>query len=86
VSELVLKAVFVFGVVFALDFIWTRYIASVAAKQPMQSALWSTGTILLSGVAAVEYVANPWLLLPAGLGAFAATWIAVKREANREPE
>ena len=84
VSDLILKAVFMFGVIFALDFIWAHYIASVAAKRPMQSAVWSTGTILLSGVAAVEYVHQPWLLIPAGLGAFIATWIAVTRERNRD--
>lgn len=81
--------VFVFATVFALDFVWTRYIASVAERQPLQSAFWSVATILLGGVAAIEYVRNPWMLIPAGLGAFAATWIAVTRERNRhapEPE
>jgi hypothetical protein len=79
-----LKAVFVFGVCFALDFIWTRYISTVAAKQPAQAAFWSAGTIVLSGVAAVEYVQAPWLLIPAGIGAYLATWIAVSRERNRD--
>lgn len=83
-NEYITKPLFVFSVVFALDFIWTRYISAIAAKQPTASAIWSAGVILLSGVAAVEYVANPWLLLPAGLGAFTATWIAVHRERNRD--
>ena len=37
-----------------------------------------------SGAAAVEYVKEPLLLIPAGAGAFLATWMAVTRERNRE--
>lgn len=73
-----MKALLVFGLVFALDFVWTVYIAAVADKKPLKSAFWSTGTILLGGLAAVEYVKDPWMLIPAGLGAFAATYIAVR--------
>lgn len=72
-----------FAVVFALDWVWTRYISTVAEKRPVQSAFWSCGTILLSGVAAVEYVREPWLLVPAAAGAWLATWIAVSREKCR---
>lgn len=75
--------IFVFGMVFALDFVWTRYISTVAERNPLQSAFWSVGTVLLGGAAAIEYVRNPWMLVPAGIGAFAATWIAVTREKNR---
>lgn len=82
-SDAVLDVVLVFSAVFALDFVWCQYIASVAARRPVESAVWSVGTIVLSGAAAVKYVANPWLLIPAGLAAFAATWIAVTRDRNR---
>lgn len=79
-----LTSIYIFGVVFALDWVWTRYIMSVADRMPVQSAFWSAGTILLSGAAAVEYVKEPMLLIPAGLGAWLATWMAVTRERNRE--
>lgn len=79
-----LTSIYIFGVVFALDWVWTQYIITVAEKNPMQSAFWSCGTILLSGAAAVEYVREPLLLIPAGAGAFLATWMAVTRERNRE--
>jgi hypothetical protein len=84
-----LTGIYMFGVVFALDWVWTRYIITVSNKRPVESALWSCGTILLSGAAAVEYVREPLLLIPAGAGAFVATWLAVTRERNRalsEPE
>lgn len=78
-----LTAVYIFGVVFALDWVWTRYIITVANKNPLESAFWSAGTIMLSGAAAVEYVKEPLLLIPAGAGAWLATWMAVTRERNR---
>jgi hypothetical protein len=79
-----LKSIFIFGVVFALDWVWTMYITTVARKQPWDSACWSAGTILLSGAAAVEYVKEPMLLIPAAVGAWLATWLAVTRERNRD--
>ena len=77
------NAVFVFSMVFALDFVWTRYIATVAQRKPLPAAFWAIGTILLGGAAAIEYVRNPWMLVPAGAGAFAATWIAVTYERKK---
>jgi len=79
-----LTSIYIFGVVFALDWVWTQYIIKVAEKRPTESAFWSMGTIMLSGAAAVEYVKEPLLLIPAGAGAFLATWMAVTRERNRE--
>lgn len=84
VSQHLMDAVTVFGVVFALDVVWAKYVAAIASKQPVASAAWSVGTIVLSGVAAVKYVEQPWLLIPAGAAAFASTWIVVTRERNRE--
>lgn len=83
---MLMSAVYIFGVVFTLDWVWTRYIITVAQKNPTASAFWSAGTIMLSGAAAVEYVKEPWLLAPAAAGAWLATWIAVTRERNREPD
>lgn len=79
-----LTSIYIFGVVFTLDWVWTKYIMSVASKEPIQSAFWSAGTILLSGAAAVEYVKEPLLLIPAGFGAWLATWMVVTRERNRD--
>jgi hypothetical protein len=81
---MVLSAIYIFAVVFTLDWVWTQYIMRVAEKAPVSSAFWSMGTIMLSGAAAVEYVREPWLLVPAGAGAWLATWAAVTRERNRE--
>lgn len=80
---MLLKSIYMFGMVFALDWVWARYILTIAQGRPGESAFWAAGTILLSGAAAVEYVKEPWLLAPAAAGAACATYLAVVRERNR---
>lgn len=76
-----LRAVAVFAALFLLDFVWAKYTYAMTSKRPVRAATLASGIILLSGGAAVGYTQNPWLLIPAMAGAWAGTWLAVKREA-----
>lgn len=64
------------------DFAWTKYNMESAAKRPHPAAFWSTLIILFGAFNIVSYTTNHWLLIPAALGAYAGTWIAVWRESK----
>lgn len=69
----------VFVALFALDFVWAKYTHALTAKRPVASGALASVLIVLSGAAAVGYTSDPWLLIPAALGAFAGTWCAVRK-------
>lgn len=73
-----LKFVGVFLALFALDFVWAKYTHALAAHQAIPASAYASGIILLNGVAVIGYTSDPWLLLPAILGAFAGTYAAIK--------
>jgi hypothetical protein len=73
-----IQAVGVFAALFALDFVWAKYTFAMTEKRPILSGAYASGLIVLSGAAAVGYTQNPWLLIPAALGAFCGTWVAVR--------
>jgi hypothetical protein len=68
----------VFAAMFALDFIWARYTRAVGEKAAARSSAWATLIILVSGFVTTSYVSNPWLLVPAAIGAFTGTYAAVR--------
>jgi hypothetical protein len=72
------KAVLVFLAMFALDFIWARYTAAMVDKRPHLASVYAVGIVATNGVVVVSYTSDPWMLLPAALGAYAGTWAAVR--------
>lgn len=69
-------AITIFFVYIALDFIWALYTQHLVAKNATTAGLLSAVIIVLSGGGTVAFNENPWLLIPAGAGAFCGTWIA----------
>lgn len=72
-----INSVIVFSAVAVLDFVWAFYTRACANGWAGIGALAAGLIILLSGSAQIGYVHNPWLLLPAVLGAIAGTWSAL---------
>ena len=72
------KALLVFLALFVLDFIWGLYIKAVSQSRAVTAAAWSVPIYVIGGLATVQYVQDPWLLLPAGLGSFFGTYCGVK--------
>lgn len=62
-----------------LDIIWARYTMAVQARQPAISGVWAALIIIVGGISVLSYVNDPILLIPASVGAFMGTWIAVGR-------
>lgn len=71
-------ALVVFAALFALDFVWARYTNAITAQRELAASLYAAALIILSGIAAVVYTTEPLMLVPAALGAFAGTYVAVK--------
>lgn len=65
------------------DICWAVYIVKVQRDLPVQAGLWAVGLFLTGAFAIVGYTTNPWLLIPAGLGAFTGTYLGVMYERHR---
>lgn len=66
----------------ALDYVWALYTYAIGNKNPWLSGCYAGGIILLSGIATVGYVSDTRMMVPAMLGAFVGTFVAVKRSAD----
>jgi hypothetical protein len=73
-----MNALLVFIAFVALDLVWARYINAVSDGHRWRAGLWSGITIALGGFGAVQYVNDPWLLLPAILGGVIGTLLGTK--------
>lgn len=60
-----------------LDFVWAVYTRAVAEKRPSLASTCASAIIVLSGTAAIGYVNDPWMLIPAAAGAFVGTFLAM---------
>lgn len=76
-SHPALPFVIVFVAMFALDFVWALYTQAVTASAALRASMWATAITVLSGLGQIGYTHDPWLLIPAALGAFAGTFIAL---------
>lgn len=69
--------VLTFAAVFALDVVWARYTLAMTNDRPLRAGTYAAFVIALSGLAAINYVNDPWMLLPAAAGAFAGTIVGM---------
>lgn len=69
-----------FAAVFALDIVWARYTISLTNDRPMRAGSYAALVIALSGFAAINYVNDPWMLLPAAVGAFCGTIVGMVKQ------
>lgn len=73
-------ALLVFLAYIALDYVFARYIKATAEKRPMPAGIWSAAILAFTGFVTVSYVSNPWMLIPAALGAFVGTYLSVAQD------
>ena len=77
--EAITPFIIVFAAAFALDFVWAKYTRYLADGVAFKASVWAAGTIVLGGVNQIGYTSNHWLLIPAALGCFVGTYVAVTR-------
>lgn len=73
-----MTALLVFISVAALDFVWALYASHVTRNNAVMAGFYASLIMILGGLAAVGYVNDPWMLIPACLGAFVGTYGALK--------
>ncbi len=66
-----------FVAMFLTDFCWAIYVNSVKNDAPFKSSMWALFLFLCGSIAVIGYTTNPWLLVPAGIGAFVGTYVGV---------
>lgn len=74
-----------FVILFALDFVYTRWTITVTEGHAVQAGIWAALCYGLTGLATVKYVVDPWLLVPAVLGCMCGTFAAVKIWRKKTP-
>lgn len=67
----------VFVTLFVLDLVWSFYLNHVKEGNPLLSGGWAAFLYALGASATISVVSNPWLLVPACLGAFCGTYVGV---------
>lgn len=78
-----LQAIIAFLALFITDVCWAFYINKVKEGNAFHAAKWAVLLYSTSIVGTVSIVKDQWLLIPAIMGAFAGTFVAVKMD-NRK--
>lgn len=76
---MLIRAITVFGAMFALDFVWVHYTRAISNSWPARAALHAGILTGLGSIATVQYVDYPWLIIPAVAGASLGTYLATGR-------
>lgn len=76
--DAVVSGLLVFALLFCLDFGYAFYTAAVTRDHVWSAAVTAAFIYLLTGVATLSYVHEPWLLAPAMAGAFTGTITAMR--------
>jgi Na+/glutamate symporter len=66
-----------FFAIFFTDIFYVYYLKSVEEGHVLKSSLWATVVFLVACFAVINYTTNHWLLIPAGFGAFAGTYVGM---------
>lgn len=66
--------------VLVINILYTRYLKAVQKNLPFVASSWSASITIISGIVAINYINNHWLLIPSCLGSFAGTYISMKTQ------
>lgn len=72
------QAALTFAAVFALDLFYAKYTRAVAEGVKGWACVHSAAIIAFAGYAAINYVNDPWMLLPAMAGAAVGTFFGMR--------
>jgi uncharacterized protein YebE (UPF0316 family) len=75
-------AAIVFVVYVLFDILYALYVLCVSRQQALSASLISAVLYSLGAYGVMNYLHNPWYLLPLACGAFIGTYIAVKYMGN----
>lgn len=73
-----IAVILTFASYFLLDIAWALWAIAIAKQDATRAALWAGSMPVLVGLATLQYVNDPWMLIPAALGGAAGTFVAVR--------
>lgn len=73
-----IKWAVIFVIMALVDYVYARYTYHIAEGNAPQSAIFSMAIIVLGGFGIITYTTDPWLLIPAALGAGWGTYWTVR--------
>jgi uncharacterized membrane protein YfcA len=68
----------IFSLLVVVDVLYAVYTKQVQVNNPVISSLTAAAIYIINAYIVIEFVHDPMLLIPAGLGAFVGTYIGVK--------
>ena len=69
-----------FGSMALLDLIWVKYTHAMMQHRAFAAGIWAMGITLCMAVMTINFVTNPWMIIPTVAGSFVGTYIATKWE------
>jgi hypothetical protein len=67
-----------FAATFLIDIFYTRYLLAVQARNQFVASHWAVIVFLIGSLITIGYTTNPWLLIPAGIGAWFGTLVGIR--------
>ena len=77
-KDLMWEYVVTFFALFFTDVFYTYYLRAVATDRALAASAWAVVVYIIASVAVINYTADHWSLIPAGLGAFCGTWVGMR--------
>lgn len=80
---MIVQGLIVFTTLFFLDVVWARYTAAITDRRRVAASSLAAAIVALGAYAAISYVDNPLMILPAMAGAFCGTFVGIKSELTK---
>jgi hypothetical protein len=71
------KYIAIFFALFVTDIIWALYVKWTSRGEAIKAALASFFIYVIGAFTIGEFIKDPWVLIPAGLGCFVGTYITI---------
>lgn len=75
---IILQVIGVFFLTAIADIIWVLYIKHISLENANKAGIMGVLIYFFAGLNIIGYTTNPWLLIPASVGAYLGTVLAIK--------
>jgi len=70
---------------FCMDYIYAEYTKACGDRRPLLASAMASLMLFFGGFVVSMYVDDPWMLIPASIGAFFGTYFSVMRDKKKGP-
>lgn len=76
-DDFTVRCISVCGATAVSDWVWANYMLGVTNRLALEASLWASAVIVLGAFVVLSYVDDKRLVIPAAIGAFIGTYLAV---------